>query len=90
MLNKVYRTEGCKGISSTSSKSLYCIQSLIQNMFCSVPEMTKALEDKQPCTMGELEGCYTHVKRGLQLEACKLQKFFQSLVLYFTLLQNSG
>lgn len=59
MLNKVYRTEGCKGISSTSLKSLYCIQTLIQNMFCSAPEMTKALEDKQPCMMSELEGCYT-------------------------------
>lgn len=52
--------------------------------------MTKALEDKQPCTMGELEGCYTHVKRRLQLEACKLQKFFQSLALSLTWLQNSG
>ena len=37
-------------------RSLYCIQSSIKNILCSVPEMTRGLAEKQPCMVRELEG----------------------------------
>lgn len=49
---------GYKEISSTSSEKLILPPDLIQNVLCSVPAITKALAEKQPLMMGELESHY--------------------------------